>query len=141
MDNENLLPSSSKHEDEESYIQNRINSKVLELQDKASHALFIHKFIVMLRIICASSITILPHQTTSLIVGALAITITISTVIDILNSYHERSIRYSSLAQNLRHEKHLYLSGCQPYHAEDRKEAFREFVESIESILSTYNEI
>jgi len=81
----------------------------------------------------ASTITSAPY-----ISGFLGVVIVVIEGIQQLNNFHEHWIQYRTTAENLKHEKYLFLAGAGPYRA--AKDARQLLAERVEERIATEHE-
>ena len=72
----------------------------------------------------------------SLFTGVLGIAIAVSTAASSLFKFHENWIEYRTTAEQLKHEKFLYLTSIKPY---DDSEKFSVLVQRVEGLISKEN--
>ena len=70
------------------------------------------------------------------IIGVLGMLIAIVAAISSLSKFHENWIQYRTTAEQLKHEKYLFLTGVKPYNLEDK---FPLLVERVEGLISKEN--
>ena len=68
--------------------------------------------------------------------GVLGVLVAVSASITSLLKYQENWIRYRTTAEQLKHEKLIYLTNTKPYDTDDR---FNLLVERVESLISKEN--
>ena len=71
-----------------------------------------------------------------LVIGALGVSVVCISGLISLNKFEERWIRYRTAAENLKHQKYLFLTKSEPYHDSD---AFTVLVKTVESLISQEN--
>ena len=70
------------------------------------------------------------------IIGALGVLIAVAAASSALSKFHENWIQYRTTAEQLKHEKYLYLTGVKPYDLENK---FSLLVERVEGLISKEN--
>ncbi|MCB1797758.1 MAG: DUF4231 domain-containing protein [Gammaproteobacteria bacterium] len=75
-----------------------------------------------------------------LLAGVLGVLVVVVEGLQHVNQHHENWIRYRATAENLMHEKYLYLARAGHYAGRGDDEAFRRLATSVEAILSREGE-
>lgn len=70
------------------------------------------------------------------VIGTLGVLIALAAAAGSLFKFHENWIQYRTTAEQLKHEKFLFLTGIRPY---DDEERFASLVQRIESLISKEN--
>ena len=99
------------------------------------------KVLRVTEIVCAAKIPFVAGFSDSIpygqvLIGGLGVIIAIYAGLSVLNKYQENWSTYRTTCETLRHEKYLFLTGCQPY---DGEGALNKFVERIEGLIPKEN--
>lgn len=129
---------------EEDYLEQRLQDQLDWYERKSSYYQHRYKRLRLIEILCAAIIPFLSGFVTheqygdwfAYGVGILGIVIAISAAIASLGKYHEQWIQYRSTAEQLKHEKFLFLTKTEPY---DDDERFTMMVQRIEGLISKEN--
>lgn len=126
---------------DEEYINSRVNDQIDWYDRKSQTAQCWFKWFRGVEIISAAAIPLIagfavePFPVT-LVIGGLGALIAIFSATISLNQFQENWTVYRTTCESLKHEKFLYLTKAEPYHAE---EPFRLFVKRVESLISKEN--
>lgn len=128
--------------DADAYLQDRLNQQLawLSKASRANKRTFLR--LRILEVLLGTGITIFSPFATRWGWGPLAIAlagggIAVSGALLALNRHQENWLRYRSLAEALKREKYLFLTGTLPY--DDPTTAFPRLVTACESLLSSEN--
>lgn len=128
--------------DADAYLQDRLNQQLawLSKASRANKRNFLH--LRILEVLLGAGITIFSPFATRLGWGPLAIAlagagITVTGSLLALNRHQENWLRYRGLAEALKREKYLFLTGTLPY--DDPTTALPRLVTTCESLLSAEN--
>ena len=128
--------------DADAYLQDRLNHQLawLSKASRANKRTFLH--LRILEVLLGTGITIFSPFATRLGWGPLAIAlagggIAVSGSLLALNRHQENWLRYRGLAEALKREKYLFLTGTPPY--DDTSTALARLVTACESMLSAEN--
>ena len=126
---------------EEEYLSERLNDQLNWYDKKSQHNQRWFKYLRLVEIIAAALIPFLsgmgdrvPYS--AWLIGALGLLIAVSAAVTALYKYQEHWIEYRTTAEQLRHEKYMYLAGAQPYDDENK---FKLLVERVEALISKEN--
>ncbi|NLZ94545.1 MAG: DUF4231 domain-containing protein [Bacteroidales bacterium] len=127
---------------QEEYLANRVDDQIYWYDGKSQKAQKNYKRLKIAEMVCSASIPILVAFWNSLtyippIVALLGAVVTVIAGIHGLYNFHENWIEYRSTAETLKHEKFMYLTQSGIY--KDNENAFYQFVERVESIISHEN--
>jgi hypothetical protein len=127
---------------QEEYIANRVDDQIYWYDGKSQKAQKNYKRLKIAEMVCSASIPILVTFWNSLayippVVAILGAVVTVLTGIHGLYNFHENWIEYRSTAETLKHEKFMYLTQSGIY--KENENAFNQFVERVESIISREN--
>lgn len=125
----------------EDYLEQRVERQIDWYDSKSESNQRLFKTLRMTEIVIASIIPFvaglngyIPYGNVA--IGLLGIMIAICAGILTLNKYQENWLMYRTTCETLRHEKHLFLTGTQPYSEDDK---FDRFVSRVESLISKEN--
>ncbi len=120
--------------DEKQYLAERLENQIAWYDCKSQCNQKYFKRLRLAEILCAALIPFLaasgdkiPYG--SFLTGALGIVIAVSTAASSLFKFHENWIEYRTTAEQLKHEKFLYLTSIKPY---DDSEKFSVLVQRVE---------
>lgn len=127
---------------QEEYLANRVDDQITWYDNKSQKAQRNYKRLKIMEMVCSASIPILVAFWNSLtfippIVALLGAIVTVLAGIHGLYNFHENWIEYRSTAEILKHEKFMYLTQSGIY--KENENAFNQFVERVESIISHEN--
>ena len=127
--------------DDVKYINERLNDQINWYDKKSQWNQRWFKRFQLSNIIAAAVIPFLSSFAGEIsyypwLVGVLGIYIAVSAAAISLYKFQENWIQYRTTAEQLKHEKYLYLTGAGPYNGETR---FQEFVKRVESLISKEN--
>ena len=137
----NLLQHGALQMNEEEYISARLDAQIAWYDNKSQRAQSWFKRLRGIEVVAASSIPVIAgiapeHPATIIIIAILGGLIAVLSALISLNKYQENWLEYRTTCETLKHQKFLYLTGCDPYHTD---EAFTEFVIKIEGLISLEN--
>ncbi|MGD8570476.1 MAG: DUF4231 domain-containing protein [Gammaproteobacteria bacterium] len=126
---------------EEEYFQERLEDQLRWYSSKSKYN---QRWFNRLRLIEICAAAIIPFLSgvgekitySSWLIGFLGILIAVAAASITLFKFHENWIEYRTTAEQLKHEKYIYLTGIKPYNADDRLELL---VERVESLISKEN--
>ncbi len=141
MSGKEYNPSEFKTWSEEKYLKERLQDQLEWYDNKSVWNQKWFKRWQLVEITPAILITFLSGQSENIpysgwLLGILAGIIAIAASIISLNKFQENWINYRTTAEQLKHEKMLYLTKSAPYNTEER---FHNLVQRIESLLSKEN--
>lgn len=126
---------------EEEYIKDRLEDQLKWYGQKSQHNQKRYNRLRLVEIVSAALIPFLagggkyiPHP--MVITGVLGVVIAVCAGAASLYKFHENWIQYRTTAEQLKHEKFLYLTDTAPY---DRDDKFSLLVERVESLISKEN--
>lgn len=126
---------------ESDYIQQRLEEQITWYSNKSLWNQTRYKLLRLTEIFSAAVIPFLsgmgeriPYGTW--VVGILGVLIAFAAAVGSLYKFHENWIQYRTTAEQLKHEKFIYLTGTRPYDDQDR---FALLVQRIESLISKEN--
>ena len=130
--------------DEEEYLKNRLDNQIDWYDRKSTQNQKTFKRLQVILIVAAAAIPLLsgylgqekPPAYLPYIIGGLGFLVTIITAILSLYKFQEIWTTYRSTCELLQHEKYLYLTKTNPYHAEN---AFNLLVQRVEMLMSQEN--
>jgi hypothetical protein len=127
--------------DEKQYLSERLENQIDWYNQKSQYNQKWFKRLRLTEIICAALIPFLsasgekiPYGT--LLTGGLGIVIAISAAAGALYKFHENWIQFRSYAEQLEHEKFLYLTNTEPFNVNNKLPVL---VQRVEGILSKEN--
>ena len=126
---------------EEQYLESRLEDQLRWYSEKSKHN---QSWFIRYKVIEISSAALIPFLSgfsekipySSWIIGILGLLVAITASLTMLFKYHENWIQYRTTAEQLKHEKYIYLTGTQPYNTKDK---FNLLVERAESLISKEN--
>ncbi len=126
---------------EQEYLKNRLDDQLTWYSQKSRHNQSWFKGLRLLEIISAALIPFLSGMGDKIaysqwLIGGLGVLIAVAAAITALFKYQENWIEYRTTAEQLKHEKYIYLANAKPYDTEDK---FLLLVERIESLISKEN--
>jgi hypothetical protein len=126
---------------EEDYFDKRLEDQLQWYDAKSQFNQKWYKRLRLLEIISAAIIPFLAGMGENItysawIIGGLGVVIAISASSSSLYKFQENWIQYRTIAETLKHEKHLYLTKSPPYHEEN---AFIQLVQRVEALISQEN--
>ena len=113
---------------EQQYLTERLDDQLNWYDRKSQWNQRRYKILRIIEITCASiipALSVLSYKfgwITATITGLLGISIAICTGINLLYKFHDNWIQYRITAEQLKHEKHLYLTHTGPYSSANRFE-------------------
>lgn len=126
---------------ETEYLQQRLEDQIKWYSKQSSWNQTWYKSLRMTEITCASLIPFLSGMGEKVpagawIIGTLGALIAVSAAAGSLFKFHENWIQYRSTAEQLKHERYLFLTRTKPY---DDQEQFGELVLRVEGLISKEN--
>ncbi|NKC16680.1 MAG: DUF4231 domain-containing protein [Gammaproteobacteria bacterium] len=126
---------------EEGYLKERLDDQLTWYSKKSQHNRKWFKRLRLMEIVSAALIPFLSGMGDKVaysqwIIGGLGVGIAIAAAITALFKYQENWIEYRTTAEQLKHEKYVYLTNAKPY---DTEEKFHLLVERVESLISKEN--
>ena len=127
---------------DQQYLTERLDDQLNWYDSKSQSNQHRYKTLRITEIVCAALIPFLSVLSyrfgwiTATITGLLGISIAICTGINSLYKFHENWIQYRTTAEQLKHEKNLYLTHARPYNSTNR---FEILVLHVESLISREN--
>ncbi len=127
--------------DKDQYLSERLEDQIDWYDKRSQKNQTWFKSLRVTEISCAAVIPFIAGMSESIpysqvIIGTLGVVIAICAGLSAVNKYQENWLTYRTTCETLRHEKYLYLTGCKPY---DGEEAFGQFVERVEGLISKEN--
>lgn len=128
----------------EQYLKERVDNQIKWYSDKSKLNQTRFKYFRFLEITFAALIPFFSgyifmyELAMTIVVGSLGVLVTILAGLLTLNKFQEKWIGYRMICENLKKEKHLYLTSSSPYHGEVEKR-FQLFVIRIEALISNEN--
>lgn len=126
---------------EDEYLAERLDDQITWYDEKSQTNQKWFKRLKLLEIIAATIIpfwagigTAIPYY--SIFIGALGVVIAVSAGVSAIYRFHENWIEYRTTAEQLKHEKFIYLTNIKPY---DTQEKFELLVERVEALISREN--
>ena len=126
---------------EETYLKERLENQLAWYDNKSQHNQRCFKRLRLLEIVSAALIPFLsgvgdkvPYS--AWWIGGLGVIIAVSAAASTLFKFHENWIEYRTTAEQLKHEKFIYLTHTKPY---DTQEKFGLLVERVEALISKEN--
>jgi len=121
----------------EEYIKGRLDDQLSWYSKKSRSN---QKWFKGLRLIEITSAALIPFfsgmNASPYLISGLGVLITVIAAVTALFKYQEHWIEYRTIAEQLKHEKYLYLTRVQPYDSEDN---FQQLVGRVESLISKEN--
>ena len=126
---------------EEDYFKERLDDQIAWYSKKSQHNQHWFKYLRLVEIFSAALIPYLSGMGDKIaysqwLIGGLGVFIAVAAAITALFKYQENWIEYRTTAEQLKHEKYMYLTNAKPYHTEDK---FQFLVERVESLISKKN--
>ena len=126
---------------ETEYIEERLEGQIRWYARQSSRNKAWYKSLRMTEIACASLIPFLSGMgekipAGSWIIGTLGALIAVSAAAGSLFKFHENWLQYRSTAEQLKHERFLFLTRTKPY---DDQDQFGELVQRVEGLISKEN--
>lgn len=127
---------------EQQYLEERLEDQRNWYDKKSQYSQRWYKRLRIAQIVCAALIPLLlglSHKFGLIITistGLLGVLVTICIGINSLCKFHENWIQYRTTAEQLKHEKHLYLTHTTPYDSTNR---FETLVLRVENLISREN--
>jgi len=126
---------------EQEYLDNRLNDQIEWYGKKSANS---HGRFNNLKVIEIGAAALIPFISGmgdkipyfQWIVGILGVLVAICASMTALFKFQENWIQYRTTSEQLKHEKHLYLTNTKPY---DTPEKLNALVEQVESIISNEN--
>ena len=126
---------------EEEYLKDRLEDQLAWYSNKSQHN---QKWFKRLRLVEIVSAALIPFFSgmgdkipySSWLIGGLGVLIAVAAATSIIFKFHENWIEYRTTAEQLKHEKYVYLTNTKPY---DTEEKFGLLVERVESLISKEN--
>lgn len=126
---------------EEEYLKDRLEKQLAWYSKESQYNQKFYKRLRLAEIISAALIPFLsgvgdkvPYN--AWIIGVLGILIAVAAAASSLSKFHENWIQYRTTAEQLKHEKYLYLTSVKPYDSENK---YFLLVERVESLISKEN--
>lgn len=128
--------------DDQQYLTERLEDQLQWYDQKSQYSQKWFKRLRLTEIFSAALIPFLSGYSDKVshfewIVAGLGVVIAVSAAASSLFKFHENWIQYRTTAEQLRHEKYLYLTGTKPYNSEEDK--FKILVTRVESLISKEN--
>ena len=126
---------------EERYIKERLDDQLAWYSNKSQYNQKWFKRLRLVEIVSAALIPFLSGMGDKILysqwlIGGLGVFIAIAAAITALFKYQENWIEYRTTAEQLKHEKYIYLTNTKPYDTEDK---FTLLVERVELLISKEN--
>lgn len=126
---------------EEAYLQDRLEDQIAWYDAKSQHNQRWFKRFGLIQIIAAALIPLCSGLLVEWpyypwVVGLLGVLVAVLASLVTLNKYQENWIQYRTTAEQLKHEKFMYLTHTAPYHEND---AFNKLVMRVEDLISKEN--
>ncbi|MFH1095921.1 MAG: DUF4231 domain-containing protein [Candidatus Desantisbacteria bacterium] len=126
---------------EQEYIEQRLEYQINWYSQKSQYNQTWFKRLRLSEIISATFIPFLSGMGDKVpcgpwLIGGLGVFIAVAAASGSLFKFHENWIQYRTTAEQLKHEKFLYLTGTKPYESEDK---FSALVQRIEGLISKEN--
>lgn len=126
---------------EEDYVKERLDDQQTWYSRKSQYNQNCFKRLRMVEIVSAAIIPFLSGMAGKIdysqwFIGGLGVLIAVSAAITELFKYQENWIKYRTTAEQLKHEKFIYLTNAKPY---DTKDKFTLLVERVELLISKEN--
>ena len=128
--------------DEQQYLTERLENQLKWYDSKSQSNQCWDKVLRLVEIVCAALIPFLAGLgdkfggIIATLIGVLGVLIAICVATNSLCKFHENWLQYRATAEQLKHEKFLYLTRARPYNSADR---FEIIVMRVESLISTEN--
>ena len=127
----------------ENYLRERVDGQIGWYSDKSSSNKRAYISLKIVELIAAAIIPFIAGMKSTclywqMLLGLLGIAVTISAGISATFHFHENWITFRAVSESLKHEKYTYLAhDCDS----QSKEAFEQFVQRVESLISKENSI
>ena len=126
---------------EDEYLKDRLEHQLKWYSEKSQHNQKWFKRLRLVEIIPATLIPFLSGMGDKIpyspwLIGGLGVLIAVAAATSVLFKYHENWIEYRTTAEQLKHEKFIYLTNTMPY---DTEEKFGLLVERVEALISKEN--
>lgn len=126
---------------EDDYLKNRLEDQLSWYSKESAANQKWFKRLRLLEILAAALIPFLSGMGDKIcysawIIGSLGVFIAVAAAVSALFKFHENWIEYRTTAEQLKHEKFIYLTSTKPYDNSDR---FTLLVERVESLISKEN--
>ena len=126
---------------EDEYLKNRLEHQLAWYSKESQHN---QKWFKRLRLVEIISATLIPFLSgmgdkisySPWLIGGLGVLIAVAAATSTLFKYHENWIEYRTTAEQLKHEKFIYLTNTKPYETEEK---FGLLVERVEALISKEN--
>lgn len=126
---------------QDDYISQRLNPQIDWYSSRSTENQKKFKYLRTIEIVFAAIVPFvagmgdqIPHN--NWIVGVFGIIVAIAAGLIMLQKHHELWIQYRTTCEQLKHEKYLFLTSCEPYDADD---AFKLLVARVEALISKEN--
>ncbi len=126
---------------EEKYLKDRLEDQLGWYEAKSKYCQNWYKGLRLVEILFAALIPFLsgvgekvPYH--AWIIGGLGVVIAVAAGASSLSKFHENWIQYRTTAEQLKHEKYLYITNVNPY---DLKDKFPLLVQRVEGLISKEN--
>ena len=126
---------------EEKYLKDRLDDQLTWYGKRSQYNQAWYKRLRLIEIIAAAIIPFLAGMGDSLTysswaIGGLGVLIAIAAGASSIFKFHENWIKYRTTAEQLKHEKFLYLTNTKPYDSDDK---LGSLVQRVEMIISKEN--
>ncbi|MCI5145291.1 MAG: DUF4231 domain-containing protein [Candidatus Electrothrix sp. AR3] len=125
---------------EEQYLTERLEKQITWYSKKSKKNQRWFQWLRIIEIISAGIIPFLAGRPSMAysewLIGGLGILVAVSAAVIALFKYQENWLEYRTTAEQLKHEKYLYLTNVKPYDADDK---FSLLVDRVESLISREN--
>lgn len=126
---------------ENNYIEQRLQEQLKWYEDKSTWNQSRYRALRLTEFSCAALIPFLSGMVERIpagawLIGILGVAIAISAAAGSVFKFHENWIQYRTTAEQLKHEKFLFLTGTSPYDDEGK---FAFLVQRVENLLSKEN--
>jgi len=126
---------------EEEYLKDRLEKQLAWYSKESQYNQKFYKRLRLAEIIAAALIPFLSGAGETIpynawIIGTLGVLIAVAAATSSLWKFHENWIQYRTTAEQLKHEKYLYLTCVKPYDLENK---FSLLVERVEGLISKEN--
>ena len=127
--------------DQDDYIKERLEDQITWYSSKSSENQKRYKVLRISEIVAAAIIPFIAGMGDKIgfgnwIVGILGVIVAVTAGFIALHKNHELWIQYRTTCEQLKHEKYLFLTACEPYNGED---AFKNLVARVEGLISREN--
>ncbi|MBF0378138.1 MAG: DUF4231 domain-containing protein [Desulfamplus sp.] len=128
---------------EDEYFKDRLEKQLMWYDYKSQYNQKCYKTLRLIEIIAAALIPFFSGMSdkilySSWLIGGLGVLIAVSAATGSLFKYHENWIGYRTIAEQLKHEKFIYITNTPPYDVEGK---FEMLVERVENIISKENSV